>query len=167
MTALPNWSRKSPGDAVEVQPGERILASATTPSGAGVAVTRDALYLPQRNGESHRISWERVETAGWDSPVLEVLEIGASAPHRVLLEDEGRVPEAVRERVTASIVVSERVVLVVGDQPAGARITGRRVSGNDQLHWTVLFDAGIDPSDPTMRVAADRELARMRDWYGA
>jgi hypothetical protein len=69
--------------------------------------------------------------------------------------------------VTASIVVSERVVLTGGDQPAGARITGRRMADDDRLHWTVLFDPGIDPSDPTMRAAADRELARMRDWYGA
>ncbi len=167
MSALPGWSRKSSGDKVEVNPGERILASAATPSGAGVAVTREALYLPQRNGESHRISWDRVESATWDSPVLEVLEIGGSTRHRVLLEEEGRVPEAVRERVTASIVVSERVVLIGGDEPVGARITGRRVVDSDRLHWTVLFDAGIDPSDPTLRAAADRELARMRGWYGA
>jgi hypothetical protein len=96
VSALPGWRRKFSRAVAEVEPGERVLACATTPSGAAVAVTRAALYLPQRNGESHRIPWDGVESAGWDSPVLEVLEIGDSTPHRVLLEEEGRVPEAVR-----------------------------------------------------------------------
>ena len=30
----------------------------------------------------------------------------------------------------------------------------------------MTFDHGLDPADPFLRAAADRELARMRDWYG-
>jgi hypothetical protein len=88
----------------------------------------------------------------------------------VLLEEPGRVPEAVRERVTASIVVSERVDLGLGedagDGPA-ARITGRRPPQGGELRWVVTFDHGADPDDPALRAAADRELARIRAWYGA
>jgi hypothetical protein len=160
--------RKAAGDPLEVGPGERVLAQARTPSGALVGVTARALYLPQRTGETRRIAWDDVVSAGWDSPVLEVLETGASVPARVNLEEPGRVPEAVRERVTASIVVSERVVLALmaEDEVAGAQITGRRVPDSTDLHWTVTFDRGLDPTDPALRAAADAELARIRDWYG-
>lgn len=151
----------------EVLPGERVLAHARTPSGAPVAVTAEALYLPQRSGDVRRVAWDHVSYAAWEAPVLEVLEAGATVPARVLLEEPGRVPEAVRERVTSSIVVSERVVLVAGpDGDEGARISGRRIPDSTDLHWTVTFDPGLDPADPVLRAAADRELGRMREWYG-
>lgn len=143
------------------------MAHARTPSGAPVVVTPEALYLPQRSGEVRRIAWDDVVSAVWESPVLEVLEAGATVPARVLLEEPGRVPEAVRERVTSSIVVSERVLLATSPEgDAGARISGRRLPASTELHWTVTFDLGLDPADPVLRAAADRELARMREWYG-
>ncbi len=143
------------------------MAHARTPSGAPVVVTPEALYLPQRSGEVRRIAWDDVVSAVWESPVLEVLEAGATVPARVLLEEPGRVPEAVRERVTSSIVVSERVLLATSPEgDAGARISGRRIPASTELHWTVTFDLGLDPADPVLRAAADRELARMREWYG-
>lgn len=166
MSGFLRRRRDSLADA-EVAPGERVVAHARTPSGAPVVVTVQALYLPQRSGEVRRVVWERVDLAAWEPPVLEVLEAGTSVPARVLLEEAGRVPEAVRERVTASIVVSERVVLGEGpDGELGARITGRRLPEGTDLAWTVTFDRGLDPADPGLRAAADRELARMRAWYG-
>jgi hypothetical protein len=166
VTAFLRRRRDSLADA-EIAPGERAIAHARTPSGAPVVVTAEALYLPQRSGEVRRLAWEQVVHAAWESPVLEVLEAGVPVPARVLLEEPGRVPEAVRERVTASIVVSERVVLATGpDGDVGARITGRRQLDSTDLHWTVTFDSGLDPADPSLRAAADRELARMRAWYG-
>ena len=150
---------------VEVAAGERVLTAGRTPAGAVVAVTAQALYLPTRTGESRRVAWDDVEHAAWESPVLEVQTAAGSAPLRVLLEDPGRVPEAVRERVTSSIVVTERVVLAdVGG--AGAQITGRRSPDAPGLRWSVTFDHGLDPADPALRAAADRELARIRDSYG-
>ena len=166
MTGFLRRRRESLADA-EVAPGERPIAHARTPSGAPVVVTAEALYLPQRSGEVRRLAWEQVVHAAWESPVLEVLEAGVAVPNRVLLDAPGRVPEAVRERVTSSIVVSERVILASGpDGDVGARISGRRQADSTDLHWTVTFDHGLDPADPFLRAAADRELARMRDWYG-
>ncbi len=166
-SSSPDGTPVTPND-LDIAEGERVLAHARTPSGAGVAITAQALYLPRRSGEPHRVPWENVVTARWDSPVLEVMETGATAPVSVLLDQPGRVPEAVRERVTASIVVSERVRLGDDDSASapGAQIIGRRAAGGSGLHWTVLFDKGLDPADPALRAAADRELARMRDWYG-
>ncbi len=100
--------------------------------------------------------------------MLEIVEAGVTAAREGLARDEpGRVPEAVRERVMSSIVVSERVILGDGgDRDAGhaSRVGGSLPS--TELHWTVTFDRGLDPSDPSLRAAADRELARMREWYG-
>ena len=146
---------------VEVAPGEHALTVGRTPSGAVVVVTGHALYLPTRSGEVRRVPWDHVTHATWESPVLEVHAGGP--PMRVLLEAPGRVPEAVRERVTASIVVSERVELGVA---GGAQIIGRRSELGPQLRWTITFDHGLDPDDPALRAAADRELARIKAWYG-
>lgn len=160
------FPRGSKNPDVEVAPGERALTVGRTPSGAAVAVTAQALYLPTRTGEVRRVPWDDVTHATWEPPVLEVHTGGP--PLRVLLDEPGRVPEAVRERVTASIVVSERVELVgVGSlDGAGAQITGRRSAEGTQLRWTITFDHGLDPADPELRAAADRELARIKDWYG-
>lgn len=148
---------------VEVRPGERVLTVGRTPSGAAVAVTVQALYLPTRSGEVRRVGWDEVTRATWEPPVLEVHAGGPAL--RVLLEQPGRVPEAVHERVTAAIVVSEHVALA-GADGAGAHITGRASEDVGRLRWTIAFDHGLDPDDPALRAAAQRELARIRAWYG-
>lgn len=160
MTA---WRRGSVPEDVEVAAGERVLTLGRTPYGAPVAVTRDALYLPTPAGEVRRIRWDQVEHATWDSPVLQLLVEGAADPTRVVLEDPGRVPEAVRERVTSAIVVAERVELSAG---VGAEIIGRRTGDGTALRWRVTFDPGVDPNDPVVRAAADREIARLKTSYG-
>lgn len=144
-----------------------MLAQARTPAGATVALTLQALYLPQRTGEVRRLPWAEVEHAAWDDPVLEVQVAGTAAPVRILLDPPGSVPEAVRERVTACIVVTEHVELATASgASAGARIIGRRPpDGQTDLRWTVIFDAGLDPADAQLRAAADRELARLRQAY--
>ena len=84
--------------------------------------------------------------------------------HRVRLDaDLGRLPEVVRERVTASIVIQHHVELV-GER--GARLLARRVPGTTDLRWSVVFDAGLDPADPELRRRADEALAVLRTSLG-
>lgn len=158
----------------EVAPGERILAGApisgeraSDPAGDAVVVgTRDALYLP-----GHRIPWEQVERADWDSDeeLLTVVEVGSwgevQPVHELRVEDEGRLLELVRERVTASVVL-QRHVAVRGRR--GVLVIARRAPRGDQpIRWVYEFEEGIDPDDPEVRRLAEAALARAREEIGA
>lgn len=108
-----------------------------------------------------RIAFETVAAASWEDPVLVVALVGADRrTYRIRLDDPGEIPPTVRERVTASIVISERLLV---DGRLGARFTARRPPGGDEeLTWSVLFDPGLDPADPTLRRWADAAIAELR-----
>jgi hypothetical protein len=146
-----------------VGPGERVLAWTYARGGSVVAASTLAAYLPDpdRTGEPTRLPYEQVASASWDEPVLDVVTVGPRRRRFVLeLDEPGRVPVIVRDRVTASILVSERVQLV---GTLGARITARRApAGDAEVTWNVVFDAGLDPADPALRAAADAAIESLR-----
>jgi hypothetical protein len=148
---------------VEVGAGERLLAWAPLADGAWVAGTRDALYLPHA-----RVPWEQIQAAHWDRDqdrllVREVGMWGQPRPeHTVMLpesaaQDAARLLQLVRERVTASVLVS-RHVRVSGRR--GVRVVARRApSGRSEVQWLYEYDEGVDPTDPLARAAAETALA--------
>ena len=155
-----------------VGPGERVLAWCSDPSGRPLVASTRALYLAGDGGSHERLPYEQVATAGWEDPVLEVVTVGPRRRRMVVrLEEPGLVPTIVRDRVTASVVLSEHVRLV-GE--AGARITARRPPASaaspagepDQVSWNVVFDPGLDPADPQVRTAADRAIEELRATTG-
>ena len=80
------------------------------------------------------------------------------------MDEHGLVPQTVRDRVTASIVVTEHVPLAGS---AGARVTARRSPvGDGGVTWNVVFDTGLDASDPGLRAAADAAIERLREATG-
>lgn len=150
--------------ALDVAPGERLLAWATTSSGVVVGGTRDAVYLPER------LPWEQVEGADWDSErsTLRVREVGSwgdpRAQHELTIEEPGKLLQLVRERVTASVVL-QRHVPVEGRR--GVRVIARRAPGrHDELSWVYEFDEGIDPEDPEVRRLAAEALVAAREEIG-
>ena len=72
-------------------------------------------------------------------------------------------PEAVHAKVTESVIVSERLPLGDG---AGALAVARRGSDDDAIWWSVVFDPGLDPTDPALRSRADAALADLRSSLG-
>ena len=82
---------------------------------------------------------------------------------RLRLDDARDLPPAVHDRVTASVVVSERVDLGGG---AMALMVARRASDDDDIRWSVVFDTGLDPEDPALRRAASEALGRLRNALG-
>jgi len=153
---------------VVVGPGEKVLASASSPSGV-VAGTRSALYLPLDDG-SRRIPWEQVESADWDleSETLRVAEVGTWGEPRpsysLGLEEPGRLLQLVRERVTSTIVM-QRHVAVRGKR--GVRVIARRApTGERPLSWLFEYDEGVDPDDPFVAQAAQEALLEARDEVG-
>ena len=72
-------------------------------------------------------------------------------------------PEAVHERVMASIVVSRRMPVRGGF----VRVVGRRATEpTGALVWQTVPGAGVDLNDPDVRQAVDGFLAALRAELG-
>ena len=170
MPRLPSLPPRLPAgaaDRVGVLPGEKVVAWGRA-AGAGsatlVLATDRALYL---ESDQRRIAWSSIPKATWTEPVLTFAVADArgrtSAPETVELVEPGDLPAAVHDRVTASVVVSQRVDL---DGRGSALMVARRGSDDDAIRWSVVFDAGLDPSDPSLRAAADAALSTLRETLG-
>jgi hypothetical protein len=144
-------------DALPLHRRERVLAAARLIDGTWVAATQDGLLLPGR-----RLEWASVAHAEWadDGATLTVDELvtagGDRGTWRLVLDEPGRLPEVVRERVTASIVAS-RHTSVRGR--AGVRVVARRARGSDELVWQVVVDRELDPADPGVQAASVAAIA--------
>lgn len=169
--------RRTPAEVREMVPaGERVLAWARVSPGGLAVATDTALYLPIDGAEARRVgqaapvglrlAWDLIAKATFSEAAVLVVE-GRPEPRardrawRVVLEEPGALPTVVYERVTSSVVVSERVTLR-GD--LGARIVARRAG--EGLRWTVTFDTGLDAQDPALRAEADEALAELRATLG-
>ena len=144
--------------------GEYLIANAGTTSGDEVVATDHALY----RGPDQRIPWSTISRAEWQEPNLTVTLLDASGRPAERLRLELAAPAqalaaAVHDRVTASVVISERVEI---DEMGSALITARRNRDDDTITWAVLFDAGIDPDDPRVRGQAEEAVGRMRASLG-
>jgi hypothetical protein len=146
-----------------VEPGERVLASAAGDTGVVVATDR-RLLVPQPDGHLG-IGWETIERATWDGDgelltIVQTAPLGSRPrPHRLKLEDAGRLLDVVREQVTASVVISRYVLL---DGRRGVRITGRRRPGQSGLSWVVAVDNGLSVDAPGVRDQIASAVARVQ-----
>jgi hypothetical protein len=148
--------RRVPAAVQELAAGGRPLAWGRTADGWVVA-TAEQLVLPALGPRN----WEDVIRAAWDEPVLEVQL--ADGIVRCALDESGRIPQVVNERVKASVLIQHHVPLV-GDK--GVRIVARRPPGGTDVRWRVTFDPGLDPADPQLRAAADDALTELRASIG-
>lgn len=157
-------------DALELEPGERVLAVATTlpPRGVPYAVaTNRALHVPASGmaGRLRRIGYESIIKVSWEEE-LGTLTVVLPEPDGRLelpLADPGFVPETVRERVQSTIVYSQHVPLA-GRQ--GVVVSARRPPGAAEARWIVAFDAGLDRTDPRLRERAEQAVAELRAQTG-
>jgi hypothetical protein len=150
---------------VDVAPGERVLAWTEATTGEVLAGTREALYLG-----GTRLAWEDVEAADWDreTEVFRVVEVGTwgevRGEHRFVIGEPRRLLELVRERVTASVLLVRHVPI---EGRRGLRVIARRAPTGDRgVRWLYESDAGNDPGDPVVRLAAEDALADARSEVG-
>jgi hypothetical protein len=148
--------------ALPLGDGERPLVGAVDDQGRWYVGTTWGLYVP--DGSTYRqIRWEATERAEWDSEsgrllVEEVADFGRPMPrHSARLEDAGRLLQLIRERVSASVILS-RFVPVAGNR--GISVVGRRAPGAaGPVQWSFVIDPSLSPDDPQVRRAAERALA--------
>ena len=172
MRVLPKFPPRLPASAHErlrIRPKEKVVAWGAGPGAdvtvaSYVAATDRALYV-EASGE--RITWDRISKASWDEPLLELVLLDDSGRpgglRQLRIDDAKDLPPAVHDRVVDSVMVSEHVDLAGG---AGAQLVARRGSDDGEVHWSVVFDAGLDPRDPRLRQAADAALAEFRSALG-
>lgn len=140
--------------------GEKVLAFAAATDGSWVLGTRRRLALVRSDGTT-QIPWEDVEDAAWDMDAsrLKLTEIGSYGEQRPAytfeLDDPALLLQLVRERVTASIVL-QRWVPVRGRH--GLTVIGRRSPVGGPVTWMHAYDAGLDPADPEVSLAAEQAL---------
>ena len=152
--------RRLPADvrkSLATEPGERVLTF--TEAGDGhVVATNLALFLP----DGTRVPYEKIDRASWDDEGLRVVTTDGER-HFERVAEPRMVPETVRERVNATIVVNKRVNL---PGRGGVRLVARRPPGGEVLGWTLVFDEGLDPDDPGLRAQAEQALEGLRRSMG-
>ncbi|MFI7421109.1 hypothetical protein [Nonomuraea sp. NPDC049684] len=152
--------RRLPADvrrSLDTRPGERVLTFTETADGHLVA-TNLALFL----SDGTRVPYEEIDKASWDDEGLRVVTT-TGARHFERVAEPRMVPETVRERVNSTIVVNKRVSL---PGRGGVRLVARRPPGGEVLGWTLVFDEGLDPTDPGLRAQAEQALEGVRRSMG-
>ncbi|SEL72005.1 hypothetical protein [Nonomuraea pusilla] len=152
--------RRLPADVREslaTEPGERVLTFASSGGGHVVATTL-ALYL----SDGTRVPYEEVDKASWDEDGLSLSTMDG-ARHTERIAEPRMLPETLRERVNATIVVNKHVNL---PGRGGVRLVARRRPGGEVLGWTLVFDEGLDARDPGLRAQAEQALEGVRRSMG-
>ncbi len=152
--------------AIGLGRGERLLNGARElDAGAWLVATNHRLGLLAPEGSPLWLrAWHEVDGASWDaeSGVLRVSWVAAGDAERWRLGDERTFLQTVRERVQASVVLSEDLGLT-------GRRTGRAVIRQDlasrELLEQVILGRGAVPDDE-VRLAAERALAWLREQVG-
>jgi hypothetical protein len=130
--------------ALELRPGERLLAAARTRDDRWFAATQRALV-----GDGRRLDWADIAHAQWsdEEDLLSVQPVDPRVtPLRLGLAEPGRLPETIRERVTASILLTRRVAV-----PGGTVNLVARDRGDREVNWQEVADGDVDLSAPEVR----------------
>ncbi|KQU66337.1 hypothetical protein [Phycicoccus sp. Root101] len=163
--------------AVGLGPGERVLTWAPVlvgagpgvagePSGTTLVATNHALYAVGAAGEPTLTRpWHEVDSGSWSAELtqLTVTWIDGTRPSQWVLGDTTLLPETLRERVQASVVLTQKIEL-------GPRRTARAVIrqdlGRGGLVEQVVLGRGVRADDPEVAAATAAALAYLREQVG-
>lgn len=165
------FHRVDPGDAAHrsrppLDRGERVLVSERAEGSAPVVATTRALHHRGPVGWL-RLPWEEIGRVRWDAAkhTLELIRFTGGSPAMVTvrLNPPTRLPSVVKERVTATILVSTRVEL---DGWGYANVVARCRPGTSDVVWIVQLAAGSDPDDGAVQVRVDQAIHDLRRHLG-
>ena len=146
--------------------GKRVLAWAASGS-SSLAATEAGLLLPD-GMDPALLPWDLILRASWEHDQAEIVyqPSAGEAPRTLAVPVQGELDvlaAVVREQVMGSIVVQHHVELI-GE--AGARLIARRIPGETEFRWSVVFDPGIDTKDQWVRDQVDAALRSLRSSLG-
>lgn len=151
-------------DRVTFQPGERVLAAASTGAGGHVVASDRALYLI--GDDVRRVRWDLIDHARWQPPMLRFTvwdpDSDTVSAQAVPVDQTSDLPATVRNRVTDSFLVNLRL-----DVPGGsARILARRDTDSGRLVWRTLTEPRGLRHDPAVQAVLVAETAAVRSRMG-
>jgi hypothetical protein len=164
--------------AIQTGRGERLLTWARDEAtGSTVVASNHCLYAVIPSGEvTLARAWHLVDAGIWDHDTftLTVSWVDAHRPAEWLLREPSLVPETVRERVQASVVLAERVALgdrggqVRGGQVRGGqfRVVIRQDFATGDLLEQVILGRGVAHDQPGVAEATAAARARLREQVG-
>ncbi len=156
--------------AIDLEEHEKLLAWAVE-DGSGVTVVagRHRLYAvaPGPDGPHLVLSrpWHLVDAGLWsgEDGSLRVTWVDGERPTGFVLTDPGLLPETLRERVQASVVLAETIEL---DGRRSARVVVRKDLATGALLSQALLGAGVRSTDPGVSEQVRAGLARVREQVG-
>lgn len=153
--------------ALELHGGERVLASASEPAtGVTVVATTHHLYAVSPAGERVLArSWHEVDAGSWSSELgqLTVTWVDGSRPAKWTLGQSSLLPETVRERVQASVVLSQLVDL--GGKRRGRAVIRQDLATGDLVEQ-VMRGRATRPDDVELTAALAGAAAYLREQVG-
>ena len=157
------WGERTPVEVRELVAGDgRVLAWCAAGEGGFAAATDERLRCSDPELDAR---WPQILGAAWDAPMMELTLWGAGSAGtvRLRLEDAGVLPQVVRERIMASLLVQQHVA-IVGER--GVRFLARRDPTTDEVSWQRVVDPGLDIADPQVAAAVDRAQRELQQAFG-
>ena len=155
---------KASAAELKIPRGERIRAIGIGPKSyepREVIATDRGIYFATETGPA-RMTWDQIAKATWEQPWLTITSVKGERT-KLYLDPSGEIPPVVRDRVTASVLVRERVPLDIGGYVV---CIGRREPLGDDISWILEFGSEEVSKDPRIRDSADRALAELRATLG-
>lgn len=140
-----------------------VIAHGSGPE-ATVLATREKLAI-RSMGQWQTFGWEQIAHGAWRAEESTfVLTTTSGHEVTVHLDDPGRLPGLLRERVQTSTAVT-----VSHDLPRGrVQIIGRRkLDGSDHLTWYAVAGGGADLEDEAVAAFVVAETDRLKAEYGS
>ena len=154
-------------DALGLGSGERVLSwGREETSGTTLVATNHALYAVDAAGECtvHR-PWHEVDGGTWSAELttLTVTWVDGSRPSQWVLGATSLVPETLRERVQASVVLAQRIEL---GPRRSAKVALRQDLATGDLVEQVVLGRGARADDPELEARTEAVLAYLREQVG-
>jgi hypothetical protein len=154
--------------ALELAKRERVLAFAVDDNTGGyvVATTYALAVFTSSAGRILRRRWLSVDAGAWE-PVTATLTVtwadGRRAGQWSFRDQQTLLPETVRERVQASVILSTRLNL--GDRRTG-RVAIRQDLATRELVPQIILGRYAREDDPEVQAHVQAALAHLRDQVG-
>lgn len=157
------WGSDTPPEVQQLAgPGRRVLAWCTAGEDGLAVATEERLRCSEPELDAR---WPEILGAAWDAPMLELTMwgAGAAATVRLRLDEAGVLPQVVRERIMASLLVQQHVE-IAGD--LGVRFLARRDPVSGVVTWQRVVDPGLDVADPRIAVLVDDAQRELQATFG-
>jgi hypothetical protein len=153
--------------AIDLGRGERLLSWARDEaSGAIVVASNHALYAVGAGGEvTLARPWHLVDIGNWSHDLfqLTVTWVDGQRPSQWTFREPSLLPETLRERVQASVVLAQQIQL---GERRSARAVIRQDLATGGLIEQVVLGRGVRASDPGVAEQTGAALAYLREQVG-